>query len=222
MQIKIAAARADVARADVARAAVAGVHAAAVVRLHDRQLRARDWPVLSHPPLQSEAWCWIDANHRYNGLLRRERERTRRADALADEVAAGKRLIDRYAQKRSDAIEAIDDALLAGLSGIALRPDARLSSETAGAMIDRLSTLALQIEDMYCRAERSDARNGDDDQRQPCRIQIQRLSSQRQDVMDCLDALLAELRAGRTYFKIVRRFKVPGDVASRAGPGGVP
>lgn len=204
---------------DAARADPAGVHAAAVVRLHDRQLRARDWPVLSHPPLQSEVWRWIDANHRYNGLLWREEERARRVDAPSAEVAAGKRLIDRYAQKRGDAIEAVDDALLAGLARIALRPGARLSSETAGAMIDRLSTLALRIEDMRCQTERCDPGA---DQRQPYRTELERLLAQRQDLMACLDALLAETRAGCAYFKVIRRFKVAGDPALRASAGTAP
>ena len=178
------------------------VDAAAVVWLHDRQLRARDWPVLSHPPLQSDVWRWIDANHRYNGLLWRERARVRRHDASPDDVAAGTRLIDRYTQKRADTVEAVDDALLAGLSAVALRPGARLATESAGAMIDRLSTLALRLQAVRCQTERADA---DADRRQPCRTQADALQGERLALMACLDTLLTEVRTGHACFRTVRR-----------------
>lgn len=195
------------------------VDAAAVVWLHDRQLRARDWPVLSHPPRQSDVWRWIDANHRYNGLLRREEARMRRDEASPDDVAAGARLIDRYTQKRADTIEAIDDALLAGLSAVALRPGARLAVESPGAMIDRLSMLALQLYDVRCQTERCDADAG---QRQPCRSRTDALLGQRLAVMACLDTLLTEARTGHACFKTVRRNRALSQSPLRAGAGMAP
>jgi hypothetical protein len=186
------------------------IDAAAVAWLHDRQLSERDWPVLSRAPVQSAIWQWIDANHRYNGLLWREEDRARRLDVPPSEIAAGKRLIDRYNQKRNDAVEAIDEALLASLSGIAPQPGARMSSETPGAMIDRLSILALKIHHMRAQTLRAGA---GDEHVHACTIKLERLLVQRHDLMACLDTLLADTHAGHAYFKVYRQFKMYNDPA---------
>jgi hypothetical protein len=186
------------------------IDAVSVVWFHDRQLRERDWPVMSHGAGAAGVWEWIDDNHRYNGLLWREEDRARRLDVPPAEIAAGKRLIDRYNQKRNDAVESIDEALLAGLNHVVCQPGARLSSETAGAMVDRLSILALKIHHMRAQAQRADA--GEDHVR-ACTGKLERLLTQRQDLMSCLDLLLAEARAGRAYFKLYRQFKMYNDPA---------
>jgi hypothetical protein len=176
--------------------------AASVIWFHDQQLAARDWPILSHPPAGGGVWTWISANHRYNGLLWREEDRARRLDVPPDEIAAGKRLIDRYNGQRNDAVEAIDEALLAALRGVERRAGARLSSETAGAMIDRLSILALKIHHMRLHAQRGDA---GPEHVQACTGKLERLLAQREDLASCLDALLSEARAGQAYFKVYRQ-----------------
>jgi hypothetical protein len=163
------------------------IDAASVAWFHDRQLRQRDWPVVSRACAQGGAWAWIDANHRYNGLLRNEEERARRLDVPPSEIAAGQRLIDRYRQKSRDAVERLDAALGAGLA-------ARQSGDSAGAMIDRLSILALAVHRLRIHAQRHDA--GDAHVRACC-ARLERLRAQRRDLMAGLDALLAAARAGR-------------------------
>jgi len=182
------------------------IDAASVAAFHDRQLRNPDWPIFDDA--QSGAWTWIAANHRYNGLLWREEDRARRLDVPPTEIAAGKRLIDRYNQKRNDAVEALDERLLRGFERISRRPGARLSSETAGAMIDRLSILALKVHHMRAQARRREA---GPDHMHACACKLERLVAQREDLMSCLDNLLAEARAGQSFFKVYRQFKMCND-----------
>lgn len=199
--------------------------AMAVVRFHDRELAQPGWP---RPPRASElprgaAWPAIDANHRYNCLLWQEEDKARRTDVPAAEIAASKRLIDQYNQQRNDAVEAIDEALLAELADVEPGAAARLSSETAGAMIDRLSILALKVHHMHQQTWRADAGL---DHVEACRARLQRLAAQRDDLAACLDRLLAEAASGRAYFKVYRQFKMYNDPAlnpylyGRAAPAG--
>ncbi|MET0981704.1 MAG: DUF4254 domain-containing protein [Telluria sp.] len=200
--------------------------AMAIVAFHDRELNQPGWP---HPPGAGRlpggaAWAAIEANHRYNCLLWQEEDRARRTDVPAAEIAASKRLIDQHNQRRNDAVEAIDEALLSELAGVEHDPAARLSSETAGAMIDRLSILALKIYHMRAQTGRADAGH---DHVEVCRARLQRLAAQRNDLAACLDLLLAEAGSGRAYFKVYRQFKMYNDPAlnpylygQRAPPGG--
>jgi hypothetical protein len=182
------------------------IDAAAVVAFHDRAVRNPDWPIFDDP--QSGTWTWVAANHRYNGLLWREEDRARRLDVPPTEIAASKRLIDRYNQKRNDAVEALDERLLGELGRVSPQPGARLSSETAGAMIDRLSILALKIHHMRAQAQRHEAGA---DHMHACACKLERLVAQRQDLVSCLDNLLLEARAGRAFFKVYRQFKMYND-----------
>jgi len=158
--------------------------------------------------LTSPPWHWIEANHRYNTLLWREEDKARRTDVDACEIAASKRLIDQYNQKRNDAIEALDEAILSELGSVEPATNARLNSETAGAMIDRLSILALKIFHMHAQTERSDASPNHID---ACRTKLERLNIQRRDLMACLDDLLTEAASGQAYFKLYRQFKMYND-----------
>lgn len=188
------------------------IDAVSVVWFHDRQLRERDWPVMSRGGGASGAWEAIDANHRYNGLLWREADRARRLDVPPAEIAAGQRLIDRYDRKRNDAVESIDKVMLAGLHHVGRRPGARLSGDTPGVMIDRLSGLALHIHHMRAQALRAGA-DADEAHVGACTAKLERLLAQRHDLMSCLDRLLAEARAGLAYFMPGRQARTESDRA---------
>ena len=85
---------------------------------------------------------------------------------------------------------------------------ARLNSETAGSMIDRLSIMALKAHAMRQQTQRTDV---DPAHRAASIVKLERLLQQRQDLADCLDALLQDAAAGRAYFKVYRQFKMYND-----------
>jgi len=85
---------------------------------------------------------------------------------------------------------------------------ARLNSETAGSMVDRLSIMALKVHAMRAQTRRTDV---DAEHVAASTVKLQRLEQQRADLAACLDALLADARAGRAYFKVYRQFKMYND-----------
>lgn len=182
--------------------------ARSIIRLHDGELAQAVWPAPQPAGEAEGAWRWIHANHHCNCLLWQEEDKARRVDVPATEIAASKRLIDQFNQRRNDAVEAIDETLLSALAGVRRLPGARLSSETAGAMIDRLSILALKIHHMRLQAERAGAGAA---HRHACAARLERLVLQRGDLAGCLDQLLDEARRGESYFKVYRQFKMYND-----------
>lgn len=183
------------------------VHSNAVRAFHDAAVATPRWS-LARPQNTEGVWQWIEANHRYNTLLWDEEDLARRRDVPDAEIAANKRAIDRYNQLRNDAIERIDEALLARLAHVTPAPDAWHNSETAGAMVDRLSILALKGHHMRLAGEREDA---DEAHRQACREKVARLSLQRADLARCLDELLARAERGEAFWRIYRQFKMYND-----------
>lgn len=184
------------------------LNAPALIQFHDDMLANPQWPAVHSRDERPGVWFWIEANHRYNTLLWNEEDKARRTDVGASEIAACKRLIDQYNQKRNDAVEAIDEAILSSLDEIAPSSDARLNSETAGAMIDRLSILSLKIYHMREQTQRVDAGA---EHIAKCSEKLQRLLMQRKDLGACFDQLLADAGEGRAYFKVYRQFKMYND-----------
>jgi hypothetical protein len=186
----------------------ADVHAAAITAFHDATMTMPGWSKQPPSAARSGAWQWIEANHRHNCLLWDEEDRARRRDVADAEIAANKRAIDRYNQLRNDAVECIDEALLARLEDIAPREDAWHHSETAGAMIDRLSILALKLHHMHLAATSSDV---DATERRRCEDKCARLALQRADLARCLDTLLAKASTGQAFWRVYRQFKMYND-----------
>jgi hypothetical protein len=153
-------------------------------------------------------WEAVARNHRFNCLLWAEEDLARRRDVADAAIAANKRAIDGYNQKRNDATETIDEILLAELALVPRKTPCRQNSETAGSMIDRLSILALKVFHMALQTERTDASA---EHIARCQEKLELLLSQREDLKNCLDALLSDCRAGVAHFKIYRQFKMYND-----------
>ena len=193
---------------------------AEITALHDRLLAAPDWPRAEPAAPAGDLWLWLQTNHRFNSLLWAEEDLARRTAVADAAIAANKRAIDGYNQARNDATERIDEVMLVALGLVdaasarsdaplaRVPPDARLHSETAGSMIDRLSIMSLKVRAMAEQAARADA---DAAHREASAVKLERLRQQRRDLAGCLDTLLADAAAGRAYFKVYRQFKMYND-----------
>ena len=184
------------------------VDALSIVAFHDDKLGLPGWPIAHEGGIPDGPWEWIAANHRFNSLLWNEEDKARRIDVGPADIAASKRLIDRHNQQRNDAVERIDEALLAQLASVEQADTARLCSETAGAMVDRLSILSLKIFHMREQTRRVEVGPYHVD---TCCGKLQRLMAQRNDLACCLDQLLTEAQNGLAYFKVYRQFKMYND-----------
>ena len=123
-----------------------------ILALHDRHLTSAD----RAPAALDALWSAIEENHRRNGDIWQQEDLARRPDVADSEIAQNKRTVDLHNQKRNDAIERIDELILESLQSVPRKPHARMNSETAGSMIDRLSVLALRIHHMRIQTERRD------------------------------------------------------------------
>jgi len=175
-----------------------------IVALHDERLAAPG----DSKRLDTGVWAAIETNHSQNRMLWEQEDLARRRNVPDGEIAANKRAIDTANQKRNDAIEQIDEKLLEALKNIKPGEGARLSSETPGAMIDRLSILALKVHHMRLQTERTDV---DARHIALCLEKLEKLVEQRSDLAGCLARLLAEAERGESYFKVYRQFKMYND-----------
>jgi len=183
--------------------------ASEITQFHDCALAAPGQPARFRGAKGDEqVWAAIEANHRHNCSLWEQEDLARRRNVPDSEIAGNKRAIDAHNQKRNDAIEKIDEALLGFLDQITRTRKAKQHSETAGAMIDRLSILSLKIKAMHAQTERKDV---DQAHLDACISRLDLLSRQRADLAACLDRLLAEAQRGETFFKVYRQFKMYND-----------
>lgn len=199
---------------------------AQVSHLHDSTLDNAGAPPVAQPIAPSDRerasliWHWIHANHFFNSSLWAEEDLARRTTVRAEEIAQNKRAIDRFNQARNDATERVDEIILTELglvdaasaqtdAPVSKAPTgARLNSETAGSIIDRMSIMALKIHAMRAQTLRTDV---DDEHRNSSQVKLDKLIQQRSDLGSCLDELISDTRAGKAYFKVYRQFKMYND-----------
>lgn len=184
------------------------VEPTAISEFHDACVNTDRWAKTAPARFDDGLWHYIELNHRNNCLLWDEEDQARRRDVGEELIAANKRAIDGYNQRRQDAIEKIDECLLQRAAGVARLPDARQNSETAGSIIDRLSILSLKLYHMDKQRQRADAGV---EHVERCAAKHRVLQEQRADLQNCLQALLREVARGAAYFKVYRQFKMYND-----------
>ncbi len=148
--------------------------------------------------------------HRYNFLLWHEEDVARSPRVTDGRIAQVKRAIDRYNQARNDAIEKVDDCLIAELAarGIVAAATAPAATETPGAAIDRLSILELRRYHMREQAERRDAT---EEHKAKAAARLEILDLQRDHLVTALDRLLGEIFAGQRPLRVFRQMKMYND-----------
>jgi hypothetical protein len=143
----------------------------------------------------------ICALHRNNAEQWDREDDARRDQADDAKLAAAKREIDRLNRARHELIEAIDSAILGGLSSSA---SALFVTETPGMAIDRLSVLVIRLAATKARAASGSADAGLYADRLP------QLHGQLSTLAEAIATLLNDLENGTRRFLAYESFKLYG------------
>jgi hypothetical protein len=146
--------------------------------------------------------CWIDTvQWAYEDIIR---------DPKIDPVAALKlkRKIDASNQDRTNTVEYIDSYFLEKYKSVAVKPNAKINSESPAWVIDRLSILALKIYHMHLETVRDDA---SDSHKVACQKKLDVLLEQRVDLSSALNDLLEDISNGHKYMKVYKQMKMYND-----------
>lgn len=181
-----------------------------ITSFHRACLEAVDWPHEGSENQNSNSlWNAIKENHKNNCLLWAEEDLARRRLASDKEIAMNKRNIDRYNQARNNAIEAIDEHLLAWAMGQPQFSEAKaMNSESAGSIVDRLSILSLKKFAFEKQIERTDT---EESHKNICKEKLFQLTRQEQDLKLCYSMLIEDAKNGTVRWKIYRQFKMYND-----------
>ena len=131
-------------------------------------------------------------------------------DPNIDPVAALtlKRRIDASNQERTDMVEYIDGYFLQKYSGVKVKENAKINSESPAWAFDRLSILALKIHHMQEEAMRLEATQ---DHRDKCQAKLNILLEQRTDLSTAIDDLLHDVESGDKFMKVYKQMKMYND-----------
>jgi hypothetical protein len=121
-----------------------------------------------------------------------------------------KRRIDKSNQDRTDKVEKMDDHFLNLFKGVNPKPGTRINSETPAWLLDRMSILLLKIFHMKEQTERKDASA---DHIAKCKVKLDVLLEQRQDMQFAFDELMEDIQKGDRRFKVYRQMKMYNDAS---------
>jgi hypothetical protein len=149
----------------------------------------------------------VEENHAFNYQLWHAEDRARRDDMGHEYIYLAKREIDHCNQQRNNRMEAMDEWLYNILQPAA-SDHCPVHSESPGMMIDRLSILALKAYHMNLQIQRSEV---DEAHRHNCQRKWQTIVTQHNQLMDCLQLLIDEIKAKTRTFRVYHQFKMYND-----------
>jgi Protein of unknown function (DUF4254) len=145
---------------------------------------------------------WVDTvQWHYEDIIR---------DPQIDPVAALvlKRKIDASNQVRTDMVEYIDSYFLQKYSGVTVKAEAKINTESPAWAIDRLSILALKIYHMNEEANRTEASA---EHRAKCLEKLNVLLDQKSDMFSSINQLLQDIENGDKFMKVYKQMKMYND-----------
>jgi len=119
-----------------------------------------------------------------------------------------KRRIDASNQERTDMVEYIDSYFLQQYSGVTVKENAKINSESPAWALDRMSILALKIHHMQEEATRLDA---SPEHRAKCNEKLNVLLEQKKDLSTAIDDLLTDIENGDKFMKVYKQMKMYND-----------
>ena len=119
-----------------------------------------------------------------------------------------KRKIDKSNQDRTEMVEYIDSYFLNKYSSVMPKENASINSESPAWALDRLSILVLKIFHMDEEYRREGA---SEEHKKSCKIKLDILIEQREDLGDAIDLLLNDIATGEKKMKVYKQMKMYND-----------
>ncbi|WP_413532669.1 DUF4254 domain-containing protein [Empedobacter brevis] len=124
------------------------------------------------------------------------------------EALSLKRWIDKSNQERTDMVEYVDSWFLQQYANVEVKEDATYNTESPAWAVDRFSILSLKVYHMKQEVERQDATP---EHKAACRVKLDILNQQHQDLSIAIEELLADFEAGKKYMKVYKQMKMYND-----------
>jgi hypothetical protein len=125
-----------------------------------------------------------------------------------EQIAQIKRRIDKSNQDRTDKVEMLDDWIVDYFKDVKVEKNARLNTESAAWVLDRISILALKIFHMNEQVMRTDV---DQEHKDKCRMKLEILLDQKKDLSQSFDELMQDIAEGKKRIKVYRQMKMYND-----------
>ncbi|MCL5030738.1 MAG: DUF4254 domain-containing protein [Bacteroidetes bacterium] len=149
--------------------------------------------------------------HKVNFNLWHKEDIARRMDVSEKIIVDAKRAIDKLNQLRNDLIEEIDRLIIEAFKNKNVTFNdfnVPQNSETIGSILDRLSIISLKIYHMAEQTQRKDVKH---DHLVGCFKKLEILKNQRDDLVLCVEQLIADCLQGKKRIKTHYQFKMYND-----------